>query len=409
MIFGCLLFIGMMAAGYTYNLTFVQLGLEDFGTRVLDLTHQQVARDMALLAVGTCVFALLTGFWMRKKKLSNRFQIKLKIAFGVVLSQTFLTAILPLVDRESFFILWLMGTSLALGVGVPAMFSMTVDLVPVQFRGYAAAAITALAYFAAEVFSTEWSVDFFRRQQLWILGGGTAAMGILAFVKHPWLEQLARQHQQPAFAYGRFVKAGQDHVFRIDRRILAFSLGMFAIYFIDSLGFLRLLKVPALMGASWQSLILEERLFIAGIHVLGAFVAGVLYSALNERQLFAWVFGIFALTHLQYSLHIRVTGESEISLAMPMLYSLAVSLYTVLNFTIWADLSTPQTISVNASLGVALSAWTATFFSTGLALFWEGQGVTLERHIQIVDSLAVLALLTILVMAFWKKKEQAYE
>jgi hypothetical protein len=72
-------------------------------------------------------------------------------------------------------------------------------------------------------------------------------------------------------------------------------------------------------------------------------------------------------------------------------------------------LSTPESISVNSSIGVAFSAWTATFFSTGLALFWEGQGMTLERHIQIVDSLAVLALLVMLAMTFWKKREDDYE
>ena len=38
-LFGFLLFVGMMAAGYYYNLTFVQLGLDDFGTRWLGLSE----------------------------------------------------------------------------------------------------------------------------------------------------------------------------------------------------------------------------------------------------------------------------------------------------------------------------------------------------------------------------------
>jgi hypothetical protein len=36
-IFGFCLFVGMLAAGYYHKLTFVQLGLEDFGTRWLGL------------------------------------------------------------------------------------------------------------------------------------------------------------------------------------------------------------------------------------------------------------------------------------------------------------------------------------------------------------------------------------
>lgn len=404
--FGYLLFVGMMAAGYYYNLTFVQLGLEDFGSRILGLPGSVVARDMAFLAVFTCLFALAFGFWSRRRELYKRFQQKLKIAFGVVLAQMALTLLLPLVGSEAAFLGWLCLASAALGIGVPTMFSMTLDFIPVQDRGLAAALITALAYFGAETFSAEWTFSFFRGRLLWVLGAGTLGLGAVAFSGHPWLEIWGRQHQKPEFREGRFVSQKTGRTLQKRFRIWGLIGAMFAVYFMDSLGFLRLLKVPALMGASWQSPLLGDRLFIALVHVGGALVAGVLYSALGEQQLFAWVFGIFSLTHLQYSLHIRATGSPEVSLAIPMLYALAVSLYTVLNFALWADLSTPKTISINAALGVALSAWTATFFSTGLALAWEAQGVPLERHIQIVDSLALIALLFMLFLTFFHDKEK---
>ena len=173
---------------------------------------------------------------------------------------------------------------------------------------------------------------------------------------------------------------------------------MFGIYFVDSLGFLRLLKTPLYMQSAWQSPDFDVRLFIAGAHVVGALVAGVLYSSLHQRPLFLWIFGIFALTHLQYSFHIRLESANAV-LSMPMLYALAVSLYTVVNFAIWADISTPDTISLNSALGVALSGWTATFLSTALALRWQ-DSISLERHIQIVDSLAMLFFLVMLVLAF---------
>ncbi len=175
---------------------------------------------------------------------------------------------------------------------------------------------------------------------------------------------------------------------------------MFGVYFVDSLGFLRLLKTPLYMQSAWQSPELDARLLIGGMHVAGALAAGALYSALNLRHLFYWIFGIFALTHLQYSFHIRLTGSAGV-LSMPMLYALAVSLYTVVNFALWADLSTPETVSVNAALGVALSAWTATFLSTALAIRWQ-EALPLERHIQIVDSLAILFFLAMLAMAFFR-------
>jgi MFS family permease len=405
--FGVCLFVGMMAAGYYYNLTFVQLGLEDFGTRMLGLSESAVARDMALLAICTCGIALVFGRWMQRRNLRRKFQTKLQICFGIVLTQTLLTLVIPAVYNEITFVIWLVLVSVALGIGVPVMFSLTIDLVPVKQRGIAAALVTALAYFAAEILSDEWTYEFFRTRLLLVLAVGTLGLGVLAYTQHPWLEIISKQHQQPEFAIGRFVRQQANQTFRPSLSIVGLIALMFGIYFIDSLGFLRLLKVPGFMEITWQSPIFGDRLFIASIHVIGALIAGVLYQALNVRHLFFWTFGIFALTHLQYSLQLRATGETLVTLAMPMLYALAVSLYTVINFTIWADLSTPDTVSFNSALGVAFSGWTATFLSTGLAIFWQGQGLYLERHIQIVDALAMLLFLVMLALAFIRKTEHS--
>lgn len=404
--FGFILFVGMMAAGYYYNLTFVQLGLEDFGTSRLGLDETAVARDMATLAVCTCAFALAFGWWMQQGGLGRQFRKKLQISFGVVGAQTLLTAVIPVVHTEAGFIAWLVLASGALGVGVPVMFSMTTDLVPVRQRGLAAALVTALAYFAAETLSASWTFEFFRIRLLWVLGFGCVGMGVLAFYRHPWLAALGEQHQLPEFARGRFVRGRQDGGLHPSRRVMGLIGVMFGIYFVDSLGFLRLLKVPGFMEGTWQSPLLADRLFIAGVHVVGALIAGILYSALSERQLFLWILGLFALTHLQYSLHLRASGDTGVTMGLPMLYALAVSLYTVINFSVWADLSTPDTISFNAALGVALSAWTATFLSTGLAIYWQGAGMSLTRHIQVVDSVAMVLFLVMGALAYFRKPSE---
>lgn len=390
---GFLLFTGMMAAGYYYNLTFVQLGLEDFGTRVLGLSVQAVARDMALLALLTCFIAIAFGWWMQRRGWGRGFRLKRRLSFGVVLAQAFLTLISPLVTTEAGFLVWLGGVSLALGVGVPVMFSMTMDLVPVKWRGGAAALVTASAYFFAETLSSKWTFEAFRRQSLIMLAGGVVGMGILAFVRHPWLDALGEQHLQTEFAQGRFTRQSLSKW-----RIPSLILIMFGIYFVDSLGFLRLLKTPMYMDNAWQSSDFNTRAFIAVVHVIGALAGGALYPALRERSLFLWIFGIFALTHLQYNFHIQ-TGSMNAVLSMPMLYALAVSLYTVINFAVWADLSTPDTIPLNSALGVALSGWTATFLSTSLAIFW-GASLPLDLHIRIVNSLAMLFFLAMLGLAY---------
>jgi len=403
---GLAIFISMMAAGYYYNLTFVQLGLEDFGSRQLGLDPPALAGYMALLAAGTSLVALAFGWWMQKKRWGRRFRFKLKAAAGVVAAQTLLTFALPAVQNTRGFWVWLLCTAAVLGIGVPVTFSLAVDLVPVRARGLAAALITALSYFAAETLSSAWTYEFFRERALYVLVPGALGTAVLATIRHPWLDALALQHRDPQFARGRFIRSMDDSKPRTQEGILLFVILMFAVYFIDSLGFLRLLKVPGFMQVTWQSPLLSDRLFIAGVHLAGAVIGGLLYDALSERQLFFWIFGIFALTHLQYSLHLRTTGDTLVTLATPMLYALAVSLYTVVNFAIWADLSTPDTISFNAALGVAFSAWTATFLSTGLALYWQGQGLSLVRHIQIVNALALLLFLALLMLSFFSKPER---
>ncbi len=404
-ILGYVLFIGMMATGYYYNITFVQLGLTDLGERLIGLSKVSVATQMAYLALMTCGIALAFGFLMKKLGWSSRFRVKLRLAFLIVALQTTLTLIAPLVKTESAFFTWIVFASLALGIGMPATFSMTVDLIPRRDRGYVGALITAAAYFVAEVFSSSWQFESFRAQILWIMIPGAAGVGLLAFAKFPFLDQLSLQHKRPEFAYGRFVRPDPGGGTRIQRSLIGLLVLMFGIYFVDSLGFLRLLETPLYMQTAWQSSELNIRLAIGITHVIAALIAGVLYTYMHERNLFLWIFGIFAITHLEYTLHIRIGASDYAPLSMPLMYALAVSLYTVLNFAIWADISTPHTISLNAAIGVALSGWSATFISTALAIRWDAMQMSLERHLQIVDSLAFLFFLGMIALIFFRGPE----
>lgn len=173
------LFISMMAIGYFYNVTFVQLGLKDLGERVLGLPAVAVTQHMALLALLTSLVALAVGFGMMRRGWSTHLLRKLQLALLVVAVQTGLTAVAPHVTSQSQFFLWIVVCSLALGVGVPATFSLTVDLIPVRDRGYVAAAITAVAYFAAAAFPGSWQIEPFSQAMLLIMVPGVLAFGIL--------------------------------------------------------------------------------------------------------------------------------------------------------------------------------------------------------------------------------------
>lgn len=400
---GYLLFTGMMAVGYYYNVTFVQLGLVDLGVRRIGMTQQAVASNMAYLALITCVLAVVIGGFMRWRGWSDRFVIKLRMAWVVVCLQTLLTALAPTITSESAFLAWIIAASVALGIGVPATFSMTVDLIPTTDRGYVAAAITALAYFAAAVFSTSWRIEAFTTQFLLIMIPGSIGLGVFLFGFRGIINQLSEQHHDPAFGQGRFVRLRESDRFGVNLRLIGLIVLMFGIYFIDSLGFLRLLETPVYMNTAWQSPDVDVRLVIAGMHIIGALVAGILYNGLQIRSLFLWIFGIFALVHLLYGMHAMTDFTGAAPLAMPILYAVAVSLYTVVNFAIWADISTPRTISLNAAIGVALSGWTATFISTALAMQWQSEGITFADHIHIVNAAALLFFLAVLALIYLRR------
>lgn len=410
---GYALFISMMAIGYFYNVTFVQLGLKDLGERVLGLPATVVTQQMALLALLTSLVALAVGFGMQRRGWSTHFLRKLQLALLVVVVQTGLTAVAPHVASQTQFLLWIIVCSLALGVGVPATFSLTVDLIPVRDRGYAAAAITAVAYFAAAAFPGSWQIEPFSRTMLLIMVPGVMALGGIVGLGSSsrtfvavWLAELAQNHKQPRFGHGRFLRDGSG---RIDRRFLGFVGLIFAIFFVDSLGFLRIVDTPILVDGAWQAVAQTPRLIIAVTHVIAALVAGVLYSYLNERHLFYWIFGLFALTNLSYTFRVWLLPQTTVAaLGTPMLYATAVSLYTVVNFALWADLSTPQTISRNTAVGVAFSGWAATFLSTALAIQWQTRGMPLDEHLRLVQALALLFLLGMLLLTIrplkWRAK-----
>ena len=120
----------------------------------------------------------------------------------------------------------------------------------------------------------------------------------------------------------------------------------------------------------------------------------MLYTHLGYRSLLGWIFAIFTLVYLMYLLDVRAMGGGSQALAMPALYALGVSLYTVVNFAIWADLSTARNVPLLSAIGVAASAWTATFLSTALAISWN-ETRPLEKHIEWVAALAIVGLLVV--------------
>ncbi len=392
------LYTVFMAAGYYYNVTFVQLGLLDLGTRHVGMTHNQVAWWMAGLALLTVAVAISVGIAFDRRGLGRDLVTKFRLLFGVVLVQLLLTAVAPHIRSVAGFGTWIVVGAVTLGVGVPVSFSLTVDLVPAPDRGYVAAAITASAYFLANLFPLDWRIETFSAAMLVAMGPGLLVLGWLAFGNAGLTRRLRSQHEE--FGTGRFC-----HPEPISLRSWTFMsllALMFVVFFVDSLGFLRIIEEPVLVLSSWGSPDIGDHLLLAVVHVIGAVVAGVFYRNFGRRTIYLWVFGLFAFSHLLYTFDLRMAQllpdlVDGPSLVNPAIYALAVSVYTTLNFALWPDLSTPETIGTHSAVGVGVSGWLATFLSTALALRLQDAEVGLLSHLNIVNALALLVFVSILV------------
>jgi MFS family permease len=394
-VLGATLFVALLSAGYYYNVTFVQLGLVDLGVRLVGMDRAAVSLWMAVLALLTLGAAVTFGVAMDRRNWGRDLRVKLRVLLAVVLVQLLLTLAAPAVRTVPAFGAWVVAASLSLGVGFPAAFGLAVDLVPVPDRGPVAAVVTAVTYVAANAVPVEWSVGAFSRLMVAAMVPGALVLAVVVSGRvgavERWVSRLAEQHRE--FGTGRFCRP--DPVGTRSLALWAPVVLMFGVFFVDSLGFLRIVETPALVGASWQSPDPGTRLFIAGAHVVGAAIAGVLYVNFELEWLFVWVFALFGVTYVLYTSDLRLaaalpgvgTANSPLN---PAFYAVAVSFYTTLNFALWPDLSTTETVGTHSAIGVGVAGWLATFLSTAVALYLGSREVGLLTHLSLVQALALL-------------------
>ncbi|HEX6256020.1 MAG TPA: hypothetical protein VFZ70_09435 [Euzebyales bacterium] len=387
-------YIALLTAGYYYNLTFVQLGLIDLGSNRLGMPAHSVSHVMAVLALVALAAAIVAGVLMDRRGWSSDLRTKLRLLTVVIAVQLTLTTAAPLLATPAWFVAWVVVCATAIGVGMPVTFSLMADLIPVRDRGFAAALPAGLAFFVASLYPQQWQVEQFSAVMATAMAPAVLVLAVLAFRPSRLVDQLAQQD----FGPGRFTVPPAPTA-----TTPAFAVAvaaMFAAFFIDSLGFLRIIDTPAYISTSWQSPDLGVRLFIAVTHVVGAAMAGVLYTTFHWRWLLVWVYGLFGFTHLLYTFHVSTAADAVPPLVLPGMYVLAVAFYTTLNFALWPDLSTRDTIGTRCAVGVGVAGWLASFLSTSLALASGATGITLLTHLRYVDALALL-LLTVVPVLFY--------
>lgn len=379
--------VAVLTAGYYYNLTFVQLGLIDLGTRRVGMSEGAVSAAMAGMALGALGAAVMAARRMDARHGTNDLRLKLQVISVVVGLQTALTIAAPWITSPAQFVSWVAFGSMAIGIGIPATFGLVGDLIAVRHRGAAAAVMAGGAFFIAALYPFDWRLEEFALVMSVAMVPAWVVITILAFRSTRIVDAMCRHRTR--IGPGRFRR--DDVRSRAGPSFAGIVVAMFFVFFIDSLGFLRIIEAPVYITTSWQSPEIGTRAFIAVAHLVGAAMAGVLYTSFGRRWLLTWIFGLFAFTHLLYTFHIRTAIDGlDPPLSLPLFYVLAVSFYTTLNFAIWADMSDSTDLAMRSAIGVGVAGWLASFLSTSLALFSEWAGVSLLDHLTYVNALALL-------------------
>ena len=379
-------YVLVLTAAYYYNLTFVQLGLTEFGLEQLGLSMESVAVAMGLLAVATLVVTLVSGRLMDRYGWGRNLPLKYRVLFVALLLQSVLTFALDLVASFAGFLVWILLCAVLLGTAIPFAFSLLLDLVPAGARGYAAGAVTACAFALAALVPFEWAVGNFVPAAVAVLAPAAALLGVLSV--SPGLLDAGPTGQRSAHSSA---PAGRSGLLRVP--VVVGVVLLFGAFFVDSLGFVRIIETPAYVDSAWQSSDYPRRLLLAVAHVAGGVGAGVIYARFRHLWLFLATFVLFATAQFLYVYDIALGGPSMLETGLPLVYVLAVSSYTTVTFALWPDLATPETVGTYTAVGVGVGGWLATFTSTALALASDRGQLGLDVHLMVVGSLSVLFLL----------------
>lgn len=391
-VLGFAVYVSILTGAYYYNVSFIQLGLTELGQESVGLSMESVAAAMGLLAITTLSVTLASGRLMDRFGWGTDLAVKFRVLLGVLFLQIGLTLLSSAVSSFPGFLLWVLACSVPLGAGIPFAFSLMLDLVGPGERGYAAGTVAGLAFFLAALFPFEWSAGNFALPALSVL---VPVVGLLC-VLSVFPERVGRRYVTPD---GGSSRAQRHPAGLISRPLIAGLVLLFGAFFVDSLGFVRIIETPEFVDSAWQSSEYSTRVRIGVTHLLGGVGAGLLYTKARYLSIFVVTFALFATAQFLYVFDTVAGSGSLLGTVTPLVYVLAVSCYTTVTFALWPDLATPETVGTVTAVGVGIGGWMATFTSTALALMADRVQLDIGLHLFTVGVTSVTFL--VLTVALW--------
>jgi MFS family permease len=391
--------ITILSAGYYFNITLIQLGLHDFGLNYLELNNSQVANYMGFLSVATAITSLISGYLIYRKRELQEFRKLLWMLLGVLVTQSVLVWSILSIRSISSFYLWILFCSISLGLAIPVTYTLFYKITSRNKRYLSAAIITGVTYFVASTIPIDWSIENFVLQFKYPLVVGVIALGTVQILKISIVNSYFRFLKlEYSIEENKYLKKHSRSKIRYLFVITVLLLA--TVFFVDSLGFIRLISTPEFIEQTWQSESWIPRISIGIGHILGAIVGAIMYKELEIEKVIVGIMLLFGVSHLALLISQLNTYFEGYSLMIPFIYAFSVSVYTVLNFVVWPDFSSGKNVSMISAIGVAIGGWFSTFISTSLALNWISSGMSFETHIRNVNSVIVLVLIFIILYLY---------
>ncbi len=381
-----LLVITTLAASYVSTISFIQLGIPNFGTITLGLDEKFVNTTIFLFALVCGGTAYLGGRYLLHRFRNDINAIILLHGLLIVIGLS-VRSLAPMVNSATGYLTWVLFMGVVSGLETVIIYALVFLLLPPAQRGITGGIITALAFgIAATSLPDTWTLDAFLHDSLLpTLITYASYIMVLIFI-------LGRPVSQAVVDQNVGEKPYRDYNFRNTFIVLTLVL------FVDSFGFIRIVMgTDDFAAITWHGGF-SMLAYIGIVHVISALVFGRIYDRKNPLFMMQISLILFFAADLLFALFYGIPHlQMLLAYAFVLFYASAVSIYTIVYITLIADLVTKETMGNRYGVYIAVVGWIASFISTGISLALFNL-ISTRVHIILaaILSLVTLALLKIL-------------
>ena len=385
------LVVTTIASSYIFTITFVQLGLPNFGRITLGLDKDFVNKSIMLFGIAGAFSAFIGGLVLGKVR--NRIDWIILIRALSILAAIGGRSLAPRVISASAYLNWLLFMGVILGFSSAFGYSLAYLLLPPKNRGMVGGVITAIIYgIAAMSLPTSWTLSAFLHDSL--VPALVAYLSYLMLLIFVLGKPVSQQEVDDNVGEKPYRNYGTKKIFFVLTLVL----------FIDSFGFIRVVMgTEDFANLTWHGSF-PMLVYIGVVHILSALFFGWMYDRKNPVFVIKASLIFFFIADLLFALLYGVPEYQHfLAYSFVFFYAPAVSIYTIVYLMLIADVVTKETMGKTYGLYTAIVGWLASFISTGVALSML-EVLSPNMHLLIAGLLSLIAFF--ILRSTFKRTEQ---